>query len=626
MQLDALTVAALADELAASLPGARIEDAIQPSPHAVALRCYGGGLNHWLLASAHPQYARVQLLARKPQRLLTEPPPFVMLLRKHLDGARIVAVRQPPWERILEIGYAHGPASTEGAPAVWLVVEMMGRLSNIVLRDGQGTILGALHPVSAQVNRYRALLPNVAYVPPPPQTRPTSGGTAPRLDGLELSGEALQAAVEEALQAPAARPSRLQERTVAALLAGVVLGFGRELGAEVAVRALGDAGAPLTPDLPWEALAAHVRELAALPLTRAWRPTLVYPDAAAPPTAFAVYEPRRFPGALLRPAESVTALLAAVYGDIEWRTAIEGAKRVLRQVLQTQRERCQRKAAILREELRALDEAQRLRLEADILLAFQAEVPAHAASFTIANPFADELAMPEPEVTLMLDPQLTAVENATRRYGRYQKLQRAAGQIPAQIAANDLELAHIEQLWTDLVLAETPDEVGHVHDEVAEAGYLRAAPAKSARGRHRRAGKPGKGQQPGRKTSPGGTPLRVVSGDGIPLLIGKNSRQNEAVTFHEASGSDLWLHARGVPGAHVIVKSGGRPVPESTLREAAALAAWYSQAREAGTVPVDYTQQRYVRHMKGGGPGMVTYEGERTLYVSPAPEQASTAR
>ncbi len=109
-----------------------------------------------------------------------------------------------------------------------------------------------------------------------------------------------------------------------------------------------------------------------------------------------------------------------------------------------------------------------------------------------------------------------------------------------------------------------------------------------------------------------------MASDGFALLVGKNSRQNEEVTFHQASGADLWLHARGVPGAHVIVKSGGRPVPETTFRQAAALAAYYSQSREAGSVPVDVTEQRYVRHMKGGGPGMVTYERERTIQVAPS--------
>src|SRR5262249_9189673 len=133
-------------------------------------------------------------------------------------------------------------------------------------------------------------------------------------------------------------------------------------------------------------------------------------------------------------------------------------------------------------------------------------------------------------------------------------------------------------------------------------------------------GKGGKGRKPDHKgkTTEGGVPLRRGSSDGFVLLIGKNSRQNEVVTFAEGAANDLWLHARGVPGAHVIVKASGRPVPETTLREAAALAAYYSQARGAGSVPVDYTQQCYVRHLRGGGPGMVTYERERTLHVAPA--------
>jgi predicted ribosome quality control (RQC) complex YloA/Tae2 family protein len=197
--------------------------------------------------------------------------------------------------------------------------------------------------------------------------------------------------------------------------------------------------------------------------------------------------------------------------------------------------------------------------------------------------------------------------------------------IPPQIEANAVELARVEQILTDLALAETPTEIAHVRAEVAEAGYLRGERASAGGDRKRSGAKAGKGKQAQQRKGPeGGAPLRRQSSDGFTLLVGKNSRQNEAVTFHEASAGDMWLHARGVPGAHVIVKSGGRPVPETTLAEAAALAAYYSQAREAGNVPVDYTQQRYVRHMKGGGPGMVIYERERTLHVAPRDGAAGT--
>ena len=179
--------------------------------------------------------------------------------------------------------------------------------------------------------------------------------------------------------------------------------------------------------------------------------------------------------------------------------------------------------------------------------------------------------------------------------------------------------ARVEQLQADLALAETPQEITLVREEIVDAGYLRTKPDPRVRKQPKGGkGKQGKqGSQQRKQGARGGTPLRRESSDGFTLLVGKNSRQNEEITFHQAAANDLWLHAHGVPGAHVIVKSGGRPIPEATLLEAAALAAYYSQARENSGVAVDYTEQRYIRHMKGGGPGMVIYERERTLHVMP---------
>lgn len=633
MHVDALTLAALADELRAYLLGARIEDVIQPTPQAIAMQCWGGGRTSWLLASAHPQLARAHLLDRKPQKLTSEPPSFVMLLRKHLEGARIVAIEQPRWERILEIGYARGSGGAGLAtPPVWLVVEIMGRLSNLVLRGDDGIILGALRLVGPEVNRYRTIAPNEPYRPPPPQTRQVHGETVARLEGDAVTGEDLRAAALATLAGAATgkRPLR-----VAGLLAAHVLGFSQELGREAAARALGAPEAPLAADLPWDDLAREVRALAALPDTRAWRPTLVLAarTTASAATveaaetgdveAYAVYEPVQYQHAVLRAMPGISAMLAAYYRRAEWRDAVEGAKGELRRTLVALRERSVRKAGLLRAELAALDEAERLRTEGEVLLAFQTEVPPRATSFSIQNPFADDGSSDAPTLTLSLDPQLSAVENANRRFTRYHKLRRAAAQIPPQIAANELELARLDQLLTDLALADTTPEIAQVRAEVAEAGYLRRrAGAASARGTGAKGARAGKGKPVksgnARNKPDGGAPLRRQSSAGFTLLVGKNSRQNEEVTFHQATGNDLWLHARGVPGAHVIVKSGGRPVPEATLREAAGLAAYYSQSREAGSVPVDYTEQRYVRHMKGGGPGMVIYERERTLHVPPA--------
>ena len=655
MQIDALTLAALTDEFERELRGARVDDVIQPTPHSIALQLWGGGRNRWLFISAHPQLAHLRLTSAKPRKLATEPPPFVMLLRKHLEGARIVVARQPAWERIVELGFARGADVAEGRAATWLIAEVMGRFSNIILTDAERVTLGALRLASAEANQYRAIMPHEPYRTPPPQTRTLAGETLPQLPGLDVTANDLREAASDAIEAfaaaqapseppePGAKPAkpakgkrgkRASAPTIAGVIATQVLGFGRELGREVAARALGAPDAPVDAAAPWEAweaLARETRNLAALAEERAWRPTLVYAPATteAPerPIALAVYEPRQYPPEdALRPVASVNDALDLLFSGAEWRVELEQAKGDLRRLLQTQRDRCLRKAEALRAELAAQEEANQLRREADTLLAFQSEVPVGAKSATLPDAWASEEGA---TLTLALDPQYSAVENANRRYARYHKLQRAAELLPEQVEANELELAHIEQLLTDLALAETPAEVSLVRAEVADAGYIKGgAEARRLAKEQRKGGKKGKAGSNGkpgakgaqaRPSKPeGGAPLRRrLSGD-VLALVGKNSRQNEEVTFHQAAPNDLWLHARGAPGSHVILKVAGRPAPEDALREAASLAAWYSQLREAGSVAVDYTEARYVRHMKGGGPGMVIYERERTLHAPPA--------
>src|SRR5579883_2802248 len=519
MNVDALTLTALVGEFHETLIAARIDDVIQPTPRAVALQTYGAGRNRWLIASAHPQLARVHYIERKPRKLVQDPPAFVMLLRKYLEGTRVSEVRQPAWERLIEIGCVRGPQEAANR-RVWLVVEIMGRVSNLILRDDNGLILGSLRHVGAGENRYRTIAPTIPYRYPPPQTRALHGETMPRIEPENVTASELEEAGAEMLAAgpkPRGRAGRkgLAGRTQPLIVADVLMahlaGFGRELAGEAVARALGAPDAPLTTGVRWNRVAHEARELATLSTTKAWEPTLVYrsADEHARPFAFAVYPPRQYgDGAILRPAASVNEMLATYYEDAEWYNAVEGAKQELRHALQTQRDRCLRKDEALRG-----------------------------------------------------------------------------------------ELALIEQLRTDLALAETPAEIALVRAEVAEAGYLRGA--KDAGNLHRlnkgvkggKAGKSGKGGKGGKsgnagqaakRGAEGGSPLRRQSSDGFLLLVGKNSRQNEEVTFREASANDLWLHARGVPGAHVIIKSGGRPVPQTTEREAAALAAYYSQSRAAG--------------------------------------------
>jgi predicted ribosome quality control (RQC) complex YloA/Tae2 family protein len=655
MYVDALTLAAVADEWRALLIGARIDTIIQPTEHAIALQCYTPGSegqpgrNSWLYLSAHPQLARAHLTALKPPKIASEPPPFVMLLRKHLEGVRIESIAQPRWERVLEIvaGYRKSPESDERV-RFRLIIEIMGRLSNIILVDEQGMILGSLRRVGAEVNRYRTIAANVPYLPPPPQQRLVAGQALPRLEPTTVTAAQLSistAAEEEEKEAevPAEHTARRKagakqpkQAKLWQLLTRHLLGFSPLSAKEAVFRTTGDAETVLDrkaiAEETWEELAWNVRFLAALYDTHVWQPQLVervehmeHGEARTVPVpvAFASYVLEQYaevPGMHIRSLPSMNAVLDEFYARAEWRDAMEDVRAPIRKALQTHLERGRRKAELLQQELAKAEEAAQYRLQAELLLAHQHEVQQGQTSIALPNFYAESDAHGNlPEVTIPLDPRFDAVSNANRLFNRYHKLRRATELVPAQIEQNAVELATIEQLLADLMLAETPAEVALVKAEVQTAGYMRGAPEEKRKAqKNQKAGKKGGKQGKGKPTPPGGgVPLHVQSREGFTLLIGKNSRQNEDVTFHQAAPNDLWLHARGVPGAHVIIRAAGREIPRSTIEQAASLAAYYSQARGSTSVPVDYTLQRHIRHMKGGGPGMVIYERERTIYVEP---------
>lgn len=455
MFVDALTLCAVADEFGTLLRGSRVEDVIQPTPQSIAMQCWTGAKTHWLILSAHPQYARLHVTQEKPRKLTTEPPPFVMLLRKHLEGQRLVAMRQPRWERLVELGF--GRSTGEGAapePLLWLIIEVMGRISNLVLCDAEGVILGSLRQVGAEVNRYREIAPHIPYKYPPPPQRMLRGQPVPRLEGTTLTGEELRQGAQESAQAATNVPKLWQ------VLTGQVLGFSPLLAREAVYRALNNAEAPVQAALPWEEIAGQVRELAALYDTHQWQPTLLEQPETREPGAFAVYAVHHRPDLVSRPVEEVNTLLERYFRGVEWRDALTGAKADILRALQTHRERCLRKAEGLSRDLAETQAGEKLRLEGEVLLAFGQEIAPGQTSFTIENPFASSAAGAPPELlTIALDPQLTAVENANRRFARYHKLRRAGAQLPEQIERNRTELAQVEQLLTDLQLAETPAEV-----------------------------------------------------------------------------------------------------------------------------------------------------------------------
>ncbi|MDQ6662752.1 MAG: NFACT family protein, partial [Chloroflexota bacterium] len=593
MYVDAITLAAIADEWRILLPGARIDTIIAPSEYALALQCYApgaqgeGGRNRWIYLSAHPQLARAHITALKPPRIASEPSAFVMLLRKHLEGARIEAIAQPRWERVIEIiaGYRGNPESNERT-TFRLIIEIMGRLSNIILCDESNMILGSLKRVGAEVNRYRTIAANIPYVPPPPQQRTIAGQLLPKLDPATITtADLFQAALEDKTE-PVSEKKRKTgiDTKLSQLLTKHVLGFSSLLAREVVYRTTGNSEATLTMlengqeiQKMWEELAWNVRDIARQYDAHQWQPQLVErietqadtenssTSSSGVPIAFAPYVLEQYselPDVEIRSSPSMNVLLDDYFARTEWRDAMESVRAPLRKLLQTQRDRCKRKAVLLQQELVALNEASQYRLHAELLLAHQHNVQQGQKSVTLENFFASENAEHIEMVTVPLDPRFDAVGNANRLFHKYHKLRRAVELVPDQIEQNAAELATLEQLLADLMLAETPAEVGLVKAEVQTAGYLRGgkqlAEKKAAKkGKGNKGNKGGKGK--GKGVPPGGgVPLHITSHDGFGILVGKNSRQNEEVTFHQATANDMWLHARGVPGSHVIIKAAGR--------------------------------------------------------------------
>lgn len=566
MHIDALTTAALTAELRARAVGARVQDVVQIDRLTVSLELYRGD-RHYLVLSADPQAEGLRLTPHKPRRGDTPSSPLALALAAHAEGRRLGAVDHPEGERILIFTF-------DADPPVRLVAELTGRLANLVLTGADGVILALARPVTAAMTRARVLLPGRPYVPPPTQLKalPTAVTVADVAGWL------------------AARPDDLAAQLVVARMRGM----GPLAAREAVARAAGDPAATAAAVDP-VALHAALTALGTLPATGAWQPSVAYdPANPARVVAYAPYRLTHLPG-VADAAGVCEAIEAFEAGRAGGDDGYRAARAAVASLIDEARARLSRQRAALEREHVDAAAIEAARLYGDLILAFQREIrPGQAV---LAAPLD-----PDAPTIIALDPSLTPVENAERYYQRHRRARRAAAALPERLALVDAQIATLDQLATDAALAEDRPGIDVVHEALRVSGLLgRPLPRRTAGG------------------SPGaGKPLTVVSDDGFTILVGRNSRQNEVVTFERAARGDVWLHARDVPGAHVVIKAAGRPVPDRTLREAAALAAWFSRARDRAVADVAVTDVRHVRRLRGGGPGMVTVARADTVTVSPA--------
>lgn len=558
MQVDFLTLACFRDQLDGLL-GARVQQVVLPDDRSVGLELYAGRRVH-LFASADPQASRMLLVPEKPRRGVETQTLLLLLLRKWVRGARLIDVTQPPWERVLVLHFSGRAGECE------LVVELMGRYSNIALVGPDGIVLDAVKHVSPKMSRYRITLPGHQYqLPLPPKNR------LPPTDLTEVGW------TRKLAGGPLDEPLHRW-------LLGQLLGVGRIVARELSARATGNPEALVRAATP-HGLTQAVGELFA-PLNNGWWAPHVVRNDAETVIAFTPYEPHQYRGA--EPEADISQAMWRYFEDKGMADPYAAARKAVQAMINDVGVRLDRRMDKLGGAVKDENELIDLRIAGELLLTYQGQVARGARDVSLPD-YAGE-----PRV-VVLDPKLTAVENAQAYFRRYEKGRRAAKQIPTLVEALRTERVYLEQLDADLALAESRPEIDAVRDALTMAGWASRG-CQTARGQSRE-------------------PRRFEL-DGYPVYVGRNSRQNEQVTFKRAGPEDLWLHVRGLPGAHVVIKRGRQPVPDKVIQRAAELAAYYSRARGSeGQVDVDVTERRFVRRMRGKYPGMVTYRNERTLRV-----------
>lgn len=572
MNIDGLSLAPLVGELNTALAGGRIDKIFQPDAYSLLLWIRQPGENLRCFLSANPERPKLLLTTAAPENPAVAPS-FCMLLRKHLEDGRIASVEQHSLDRIVNINIdvrgERGHIFTKR-----LVIEIMGKYSNIILLQ-DNIIIDAIKRVNAHISRHRQVLPGKEYLYPPGQNR---------LNILDIDAPDF---VQQLLAAP---DMPLHKAIIAA-----GIGLGPLTAKEIAWRG------GFAPDLAVSSLdAADSKALSdavasiAQPLRQeAAVPTVVVEEANRP-LAIAAFVPGHLSQYTMHNFTSMSAAVAFL-DSFKGRPVLP-AKEILTKLLAAELSKLTRKQAVLTTELSQAENAAEFRKCGDILMANLYNITPGATTQTLSDIYSE--ASQPPSVVIALNPALSAIDNAQHYYAKYNKAKRAEDHLRFQLAECTTDIAYLESIAVSLAHAHTSTEIEEIRQELILAGYIKTA---------------GKRRLPAALPSP----LMAKTTDGFTLIIGKNNRQNDLVTFKQAQPDDIWLHTKDIPGSHVIIRSERREVSSQALQEAAQAAAYYSQSRQSASVPVDYTKRRHVRKPTGAKPGFVIYDHQTTVYVTP---------
>jgi len=574
MPLDGATLASVVHELSHSIIGGRIDKISQPEPDEIFINLRAGGKNHKLLITANSNAPRLNFTAATKTAPL-KAPMFCMMLRKHLTGGRIVSITQPEFERIVEIHIEAMDELGDKSPKI-LLVEIMGKHSNIMLLDANRKILDSIKHVSPALSNSRPILPGVMYSrpPTPDKQNPLKIITQDAFtNSISVANLKIQQSIYQRLNGIS--PILASEICTRAAVSCDI--FTGDLTASDITRlyeAFRDVffrveSGDFTCSIYWD---SEGRAIDIAPLTM-----LLYSQHRA------------------EVFDSPSVMLESFYARRDEAYRISQKTVDLRKLISTHQERCRKKAFMHERTLEDIKDRDNLRIKGELLTAYLYLVEKGAESFTAENFYDDNKPM-----KIVLDPTLTAAENAQRYFKLYNKQKRAFVALGEQMEKNKVDQEYLDSVAAAMETITDEADIAEIRAELASQGFAKRST-----------------ESKNKKASAAAKPLRYVSSDGFDIYVGKNNTQNDYLTLKMAAISDIWLHTKDIPGSHVIIVTGGKEPPDATILEAANLAAFYSKAKNSTQVPVDYVAKKHVKKPNGAKPGFVIYDYHKTVYVTP---------
>lgn len=575
MPLDGVVVRNITTELSDLLSGGKIDKISQPEPDEIIMTVRNNGQNFKLLLSASPNYPRVHITNAVKQNPI-EAPMFCMVMRKHLTGGKITGFEQYNLDRIIKI-YVENYDELGYLSTKILICEIMGRRSNITLvNQSNFMIIDSIKHLTAEMNSFRQVLPGIVYKYPPMQDK---------LEPMDINMDEFKRRII----------SSAPDTKLGKFISGSINGFS-SLAADEVCHNAGLLNGLTISSLDGSAqsdLVDSLTEFTACIRNNEFKPcmymdrTTVHDFYSFKLNCLKSYETLNM--------ESISAVIERFYGAKDKIDRARQKSSDLYKIINTNLSRCYKKLSIQEEKLMDCSDKERWRLFGDLIMANLYSIKKGDRQASVTNLFDEEGST----VEIILDMMLTPIENAQHYYKKYNKEKTAELITVKQKEENLEEINYLESLLVNIENCTENDEIDEIRNELISAGYTRKSKKVASR----------------KKTQ--SSPLHFLSSDGIDIYVGKNNVQNDYLTTKFAEPQDIWLHTKNIPGSHVIIKLNNRMASDSTILEAASLAAFYSKSRNSSNVPVDYTERKNVKKPSGAKPGMVIYYTNRTIYVTP---------